>query len=153
MPALALRRRGRRASELHREEGWGEKIRGLFAPEDADRMYNACRDLLERLETAIKRHNSTGDALAEIVAAFSPNGLMGREVLAPASRAAEKIAIETEVERKDVDGEKPTATRDASGTSNRNLLKVSSAREPHELAAEPAQPLIRSTRRRSAHAR
>lgn len=98
--------------ELHREEGWGEKIRDLFNPDDADRMYAACCDLLERLECVVKRHNSAGDAIAELTSAFGPNGLIGRDVLAPASRAAEKVDLELQKEAKEVDSAKVVRHRE-----------------------------------------
>jgi hypothetical protein len=98
--------------ELHREEGWAEKLGDLFSPADADRMYAACRNLLERVECVIRRHNSTSDAIAELTAAFGPNGLMARDVLGPAARVAEKIDIEVEGDVKDLDPDKAVRHRD-----------------------------------------
>ncbi|MGN6558531.1 MAG: DNA recombination protein RmuC, partial [Solirubrobacterales bacterium] len=92
--------------ELHREEGWAEKLGELFSPADADRMYAACKDVLERVESVVKRHNSTGDAIGDLTAAFGPNGLMGRDILGPAARVAEKVEVEVEGEVKGLDPER-----------------------------------------------
>jgi hypothetical protein len=98
--------------ELHREEGWAEKLGELFTPADADRMYAACKNVLQRVECVVKRHNSTGEAIGELTAAFGPNGLMGRDVLGPAARIAEKVEIEVEGDVKDLDPEKAVHNRD-----------------------------------------
>jgi hypothetical protein len=98
--------------ELHREEGWAEKLGELFTPADADRMYAACKNVLQRVECVVKRHNSTGEAIGELTAAFGPNGLMGRDVLGPAARIAEKVEIEAEGDVKELDPEKAVHHRD-----------------------------------------
>lgn len=97
---------------LHREEGWAEKLGELFSPADADRMYAACKDVLERVECVVKRHNSTGDAIGDLTAAFGPNGLMGRDVLGPAARVAEKVEVDVEGQLKDVNPERAPRHRE-----------------------------------------
>jgi DNA recombination protein RmuC len=98
LPADGLYEMANALAEVHREEGWGEKIGELFTPQHADRMFDACIDLLGRLETVVKRHKSLGDSLTEAIAAFGPNGLIGRDVLDPAARAAEKVPPELKAE-------------------------------------------------------
>lgn len=98
--------------ELHRQEGWADKLGELFSPADADRMYEACKDLLERVECVVKRHNSTGDAIGDLTAAFGPNGLMGRDVLGPAARVAEKVEVDVEGRVKDFDADKAPRHRE-----------------------------------------
>jgi len=98
--------------ELHREEGWAEKLGELFSPADADRMYEACTDVLERVECVVKRHNSTGDAIGDLTAAFGPNGLMGRDVLGPAARVAEKVEVDVEGQVKDLDPDRAPRHRE-----------------------------------------
>jgi hypothetical protein len=98
--------------EIHREEGWAEKIGELFSPADADRMYEACKDVLERVECIVKRHNSTGEAIGDLTAAFGPNGLIGRDILGPAAQVAEKVEIDVEGEIKALDPEKATRHRE-----------------------------------------
>lgn len=107
--------------ELHREEGWGEKLGELFSPGDADRMYAACKDLLERVECVVKRHNSTGEAIGDLTGAFGPNGLMGRDVLGPAARVAEKVEVDIEGEVKDLDPERVPRHRDRLETQRQDL--------------------------------
>jgi uncharacterized protein YhaN len=97
--------------ELHREEGWAEKLGELFSPADADRMYEACRDVLERVECVVKRHNSTGDAIGDLTAAFGPNGLVGRDILKPAARVAEKVEVDVQGKIKELDPAKPERHR------------------------------------------
>jgi len=107
--------------ELHREEGWGEKVGELFSPADADRMYAACKDVLERVECVVKRQNSTSEAIGALTAAFGPNGLMGRDVLGPATRIAQKLEIEVEGDVKDLDREKAVKHRDRLESRRREL--------------------------------
>ncbi len=106
LPADGLYEMANALAEVHREEGWGERIGELFTPQHADRMFAACIDLLGRVETVVKRHKSLGDSLKEMVGAFGPNGLIGRDVLDPAARAAEKVPPEIEAEIHDLDAEK-----------------------------------------------
>jgi hypothetical protein len=110
--------------ELHREEGWGEKVRELFSPADADRMYAACKDVLNRVECVVKRHNSTGDAIGDLAAAFGPNGLVGRDVLSPAARIAEKVDVDVEGEVKELDPEKAARHRDRLETQRQELQEA-----------------------------
>lgn len=106
LPADGLFEMASALAEVHREEGWGERIGELFTPQHADRMFAACIDLLERMETVAKRHNSLGDSISSVFKAFGPNGLVGRDVLDPASKAAEKIPPELEAEVRELDPEK-----------------------------------------------
>jgi hypothetical protein len=115
--------------ELHREEGWGEKLGELFSPADADRMYAACKDLLERVECVVKRHNSTSDAISELTAAFGSNGLIGRDVLGPAARIAEKVEIRVEGAVKDLDPEKAAKHRDRLEAQRRELPELTERTE------------------------
>lgn len=108
LPADGLYEMANALAEVHREEGWGEKIGELFTPQHADRMFAACLDLLDRMGTVAKRYNSLGESLSSVVAAFGPNGLVGRDVLDPAARAAEKVPPEVEAEIHDLDPEKAT---------------------------------------------
>lgn len=103
LPADGLYEMANALAEVHREEGWGEKIGELFTPQHADRMFAACIDLLGRLETVVKRHKSLGDSLTEAVGAFGPNGLIGRDVLDPAARAAGRVPPELEAEIRELD--------------------------------------------------
>jgi DNA anti-recombination protein RmuC len=103
LPADGLYEMANALAEVHREEGWGEKIGELFTPQHADRMFAACTDLLARMGTVTKRYNSLGESLSNVVAAFGPNGLIGRDVLDPASRAADRIAPEIEAEIRELD--------------------------------------------------
>jgi DNA recombination protein RmuC len=98
LPADGLYEMANALAEVHREEGWGERIGELFTPQNADRMFAACIDLMDRMCTVAKRYNSLGDSLSQFVAAFGPNGLIGRDVLDPAARAAEKVPPELEAE-------------------------------------------------------
>jgi hypothetical protein len=98
LPADGLFEMANALAEVHREEGWGEKIGELFTPQHADRMFVACVDLLGRIETVVKQHKRLGDSLAEVIRAFAPNGVIGRDVLDPAVRAAEKVPPEIEAE-------------------------------------------------------
>lgn len=98
IPADGLYEMANALAEVHREEGWGEKIGELFTPQHADRMFAACVDLLGRVESVVGQHKRLGDSLAQVIAAFAPNGVMGRDVLEPAVRAAEKVAPEIEAE-------------------------------------------------------
>lgn len=98
LPADGLYEMANALAEVHREEGWGERIGELFTPQHADRMHAACIDLLDRMGTVAKRYNSLGESLSNVVAAFGPNGLIGRDVLDPAARAAEKVPRELEAE-------------------------------------------------------
>lgn len=106
LPADGLYEMANALAEVHREEGWGEKIGELFTPQHADRMFAACLDLLDRMGTVAKRYNSLGESLSSVVAAFGPNGLVGRDVLEPAARASEKVPPEIEAEIHDLDPEK-----------------------------------------------
>lgn len=106
LPADGLYEMANALAEVHREEGWGERIGELFTPQHADRMFAACIDLLGRVETVIKRHKSLGDSLAEVVSAFGPNGLIGRDVLDPAARAAERVPPALEAEIRELDPSK-----------------------------------------------
>jgi hypothetical protein len=106
LPADGLYEMANALAEVHREEGWGEKIGELFTPQHVDRMFAACVDLLGRVETAVKRHRSLGESLSDVVGAFGANGLIGRDVLDPAARAAEKVPPEVEAEIHDLDSEK-----------------------------------------------
>jgi DNA anti-recombination protein RmuC len=98
LPADGLYEMANALAEVHREEGWGEKIGELFTPQHADRMFAACIDLLGRVDTVVKRHKSLGDSLNDVLSAFGPNGLIGRDVLDPAARAAEKVPPELKAE-------------------------------------------------------
>ncbi|HEX9968073.1 MAG TPA: DNA recombination protein RmuC [Solirubrobacterales bacterium] len=106
LPADGLYEMANALAEVHREEGWGERIGELFTPQHADRMFAACTDLLERTTTVIKRYNSLGESLDGVVKAFGPNGLIGRDVLDPAARAAEKVPQEFEAEVRELDAAK-----------------------------------------------
>lgn len=106
LPADGLYEMANALAEVHREEGWGEKIGELFTPQHADRMFAACVDLLDRMETVAKRYNSLGESLSSVVKAFGPNGLVGRDVLDPAARAADKVPPEIEAEIHDLDPQK-----------------------------------------------
>jgi DNA anti-recombination protein RmuC len=103
LPADGLYEMANALAEVHREEGWGERIGELFTPQHADRMFAACNDLLDRMGTVAKRYNSLGESLSNVIAAFGPNGLIGRDVLDPAARAAEKVPPEFEAEIKELD--------------------------------------------------
>jgi DNA recombination protein RmuC len=106
LPADGLYEMATALAEVHREEGWGERIGELFTPQHADRMFAACIDLLDRMGTAVKRYNSLGESLSSVVAAFGPNGLIGRDVLDPAARASEKVPQEFEAEVRELDQDK-----------------------------------------------
>jgi DNA anti-recombination protein RmuC len=106
LPADGLYEMANALAEVHREEGWGEKIGELFTPQHADRMFDACVDLLGRMETVAKRYNSLGESLDSVVKAFGPNGLVGRDVLEPAARAAERVPKEIEAEIHQLDPDK-----------------------------------------------
>lgn len=106
LPADGLFEMANALAEVHREEGWGEKIGELFTPQHADRMFAACIDLLGRMEGVVKKHKSLGDSLDGVIAAFGPNGLIGRDVLDPAARAADKVLPELEAEIHALDAEK-----------------------------------------------
>jgi DNA recombination protein RmuC len=106
LPADGLYEMANALAEVHREEGWGEKIGELFTPQHADRMFAACSDLLDRMATVVKRYNSLGESVAAVVAAFGPNGLVGRDVLDPAARAAGKVPPEFEAEIRELDAAK-----------------------------------------------
>jgi DNA recombination protein RmuC len=103
LPADGLYEMANALAEVHREEGWGEKIGELFTPRHADRMFAACIDLLERMEAVAKKYNSLGESVSAVVAAFGPNGLIGRDVLDPAARAAEKVPPEIGAEIRELD--------------------------------------------------
>jgi DNA anti-recombination protein RmuC len=103
LPADGLYEMANALAEVHREEGWGERIGELFTPQHADRMFAACVDLMNRMATVAKRYNSLGESLDNVVAAFGPNGLVGRDVLDPAARAAEKVPQEFEAEVRKLD--------------------------------------------------
>lgn len=103
LPADGLYEMANALAEVHREEGWGEKIGELFTPQHADRMFDACIDLLNRVATVAKRYNSLGESLDSVMAAFGPNGLIGRDVLEPAARAADKVPPELEAEVRELD--------------------------------------------------
>lgn len=103
LPADGLYEMANALAEVHREEGWGEKIGELFTPQHADRMFAACLDLLDRMGTVVKRYNSLGESLHSATAAFGPNGLIGRDVLEPAARASEKVPPEFEAEIRELD--------------------------------------------------
>lgn len=103
LPADGLYEMANALAEVHREEGWGEKIGELFTPQHADRMFAACIDLLDRMGTVVKRYNSLGESLHSATAAFGPNGLIGRDVLDPAARASEKVPPELEAEIRELD--------------------------------------------------
>jgi hypothetical protein len=98
LPADGLYEMANALAEVHREEGWGEKIGELFTPQHADRMFAACIDLLGRVEAVVTQHKRLGDSLAQVIAAFAPNGIVGRDVLDPAVRAAEKVPPEVKAE-------------------------------------------------------
>jgi hypothetical protein len=106
LPADGLYEMANALAEVHREEGWGEKVGELFTPQHADRMFAACIDLLGRVEAAVKQHKRLGDSLSDVIGAFGPNGLVGRDVLDPAARAAEKVPPEIEAEIHNLDPEK-----------------------------------------------
>jgi DNA anti-recombination protein RmuC len=106
LPADGLFEMANALAEVHREEGWGERIGELFTPQHADRMFAACVDLLDRMGTVAKRYNSLGESLSSVIAAFGPNGVMGRDVLDPASRAADKVPPELEAEIHEIEPEK-----------------------------------------------
>lgn len=103
LPADGLYEMANALAEVHREEGWGERIGELFTPQHADRMFAACIDLLDRMGTVTKRYNSLGESLSQVIAAFGPNGLVGRDVLDPASKAAEKVPPELEADVHELD--------------------------------------------------
>lgn len=103
LPADGLFEMANALAEVHREEGWGERIGELFTPQHADRMHAACIDLLDRMGTVAKRYNSLGESLSSVLAAFGPNGLVGRDVLDPAAKAAEKVPPEFEAEVRELD--------------------------------------------------
>lgn len=103
LPADGLYEMANALAEVHREEGWGEKIGELFTPQHADRMFAACIDLLDRMATVAKRYNSLGDSLESAFGAFGPNGLVGRDVLEPAARAADRVPKELEAEVRQLD--------------------------------------------------
>jgi DNA recombination protein RmuC len=103
LPADGLYEMANALAEVHREEGWGERIGELFTPQHADRMFTACIDLLDRMGTVGKRYNSLGESLSNVIAAFGPNGLIGRDVLDPAARASEKVPPEFEAEIRELD--------------------------------------------------
>jgi DNA recombination protein RmuC len=103
LPADGLYEMANALAEVHREEGWGERIGELFTPQHADRMFAACIDLLDRMGTVAKRYNSLGESLSSVVSAFGANGLIGRDVLEPAAKAAEKVPKEFEAEIRDLD--------------------------------------------------
>jgi len=102
LPADGLYEMANALAEVHREEGWGERIGELFTPQHADRMFAACTDLLDRMSTVAKRYNSLGESLTNVVAAFGPNGLVGRDVLDPAARASEKVPPELNAEVQEI---------------------------------------------------
>jgi DNA recombination protein RmuC len=106
LPADGLYEMANALAEVHREEGWGEKIGELFTPQHADRMFAACTDLLDRMGTVVKRYNSLGESVSAVVSAFGPNGLVGRDVLDPAARAAGKVPAEFEAEVRELDAAK-----------------------------------------------
>jgi DNA anti-recombination protein RmuC len=106
LPADGLYEMANALAEVHREEGWGEKIGELFTPQHADRMFAACTDLLDRMGTVVKRYNSLGESVSAVVSAFGPNGLVGRDVLDPAARAAGKVPPEFEAEVRELDAAK-----------------------------------------------
>jgi len=106
LPADGLFEMANALAEVHREEGWGERVGELFTPQHADRMFAACIDLLDRMGTVAKRYNSLGESLSSVLAAFGPNGLIGRDVLDPAARAAEKVPQEFEAEVRELDPSK-----------------------------------------------
>jgi DNA recombination protein RmuC len=103
LPADGLYEMANALAEVHREEGWGEKIGELFTPQHADRMFDACIDLMNRMGTVYKRYNSLGESLDKVLGAFGPNGLMGRDVLEPAATAADKVPPELDAEIHDLD--------------------------------------------------
>jgi DNA anti-recombination protein RmuC len=98
LPADGLYEMANALAEVHREEGWGERIGELFTPQHADRMFAACVNLLGRVEAVVKHHKRLGESLDDVIKAFGPNGLVGRDVLDPAARAAEKVSPEIEAE-------------------------------------------------------
>jgi DNA recombination protein RmuC len=106
LPADGLYEMANALAEVHREEGWGEKIGELFTPQHADRMFAACIDLLERMGVVVKRHNSLGESISNLAGAFGSNGLLCRDVLEPAARAAEKVPPELEGEIRELDPSK-----------------------------------------------
>lgn len=106
LPQDALYEMASALAEVHREQGWSDKVREIFTPQHADRMYKACIDFLDRLGTVFKRHNSLGEALEGLRAPLAPNGRMARDVLEPAARAAEKVPLEVEVDVKELDEER-----------------------------------------------
>lgn len=106
LPADGLYEMANALAEVHREEGWGEKIGEVFTPQHADRMFAACLNLLDRMGTVAKRYNSLGESLNDVVGAFGPNGLVGRDVLDPAARAADKVSPELEAEIRELDPSK-----------------------------------------------
>lgn len=112
LPADGLYEMANALAEVHREEGWGEKIGELFTPQHADRMFAACIDLLGRMETVSKRYNSLGESLSAVVRAFGPNGLIGRDVIDPAARAADKVPTEIEAEIHNLDPERASKHAD-----------------------------------------
>lgn len=124
LPADGLYEIAAALGELHREEGWGEKVRELFSPADADRMYAACVDVLKRVECVINRHKSTGDAIDDLSAAFGPNGVMGRDILGPAARIAEKVELDVTAEVRELDPNKTERHRDRLEVQGRELRQV-----------------------------
>jgi DNA recombination protein RmuC len=103
LPADGLYEMANALAEVHREEGWGERIGELFTPQHADRMFAACTDLLDRMGTVAKRYNSLGESLSHAMGSFGPNGLIGRDVLEPAARASEKVPPELDAEIHELD--------------------------------------------------
>ena len=106
LPADGLYEMANALAEVHREEGWGERIGELFTPQHADRMFSACIDLLDRMGTMTKRYKSLGESMSSVIGAFGPNGLIGRDVLDPAARAAEKVPPDLEAEIYELDPDK-----------------------------------------------
>lgn len=119
LPADGLYEMANALAEVHREEGWGERIGELFTPQHADRMFAACVDLLDRMGAVAKRYNSLGESISGVVAAFGPNGLVGRDVLEPAARAAEKVPPEFEAEVRELDP----------GKSEKHATRIAEKRE------------------------
>jgi hypothetical protein len=103
LPQDALYEVASALAQLHREHGWSEKVRELFTPQHADRMFAACLDYLDRLRTAFRRYNSLGEAIEGLRAPLAPNGMLARDVLEPAARAAERIRPELGEEVRQLD--------------------------------------------------
>lgn len=124
LPQDALYELASALAEVHREQGWSEKVREIFTPQHADRMYKACIDFLDRVGTAFKRYKSLGEALEGLRAPLAPNGRMARDVLEPAARAAEKASLEFDADIKEIEAEKVARHSERLKTRRSDLGKL-----------------------------